>query len=274
MSDLESTLCFEGGAIKALGDTGVIGGFGVLFSGPDDPDLQGEFFTKETDYDLEDRRSVRLLYSHGLDKTVGTKQLGRASFEFQQRGIWFEATLDRNDATQGQIYDLVKQDHFGFSSGSVSHLVRTKPVGRAKEILAWPLSELSVTPRPVEPRARAVALKSFAAEEFDLMYLVNPLQKRIDAEVRKFEALQRQIMGGWADGQITRANDYAAERAAETDLQAKAQELHAQIVTLQAEQTIREGKARLAEIDYQLTANSGPGCARGYGSLYRNLRRK
>jgi HK97 family phage prohead protease len=266
----ESTLTFAGGAIKALGDQGTIGGFGVLFSGPDDPDLDNEFFTKETDYDLEDRRSVRLLYSHGLDKTVGSKQLARASFEFQEKGIWFEATLDRNDATQSQVYDLVKQNQFGFSSGSVSHLVRTRPAGRAKEILAWPLSELSVTPRPVEPRARAMALKSFAAEEFELAYLVNPLQKRIDAAKVKFEALQRQSMAGWGTEQTARAEAYAAERARQARAEQEGARMHAEITAMQTMQnlrTIRENKAQAAEIDYQLTVSSGPGRARGHGSL-------
>lgn len=261
-------LCSDGGAIKALGDQGTIGGFGVLFSGPDDPDLQNEFFTKETDYDLEDRSSVRLLYAHGLDKTVGSKQLGRASFEVQQQGIWFEASLDRTDATQSQVYDLVKQNLFGFSSGSVAHLVRTKPVGRASEILAWPLSEISVTGRPTEPRARVMALKSFAAEEFEeLVYLVNPLQKRVDAAVREFEALQRQTMAGWATEQTARAEGYAAERAREMRAEQEAARLNAQIVSAQAEQIIREGRSRLAAEDYRIIANSGPGRARGHGSL-------
>ncbi len=263
MSNLGSSLTFAGGAIKALGDTGVIGGFGVLFSGPDSPDLENEFFTAATDFDLEDRRSVRLLFAHGLDQTLGPRQLGRAAFEFQEKGIWFESVLDRNDATQGQIYDLVKQNIFGFSSGSVSHLVRTRPAGRANEILSWPLSELSITARPVEPRAKVTALKAFAAGEFELEHLVNPLQRRIDAAVRKFEALERQSMAGWGTEQVARAEGYAAERKAEQEGTWQ----NAQIVSLQTEQTIRASKARLAEIDYQLTANSGPGRCRGHGSL-------
>jgi len=262
-------VCFAGGAIKALGDQGTIGGYGILFSGPDAPDLQNEFFTKQTDYDLEGRSSLRLLYAHGLDQTVGPRQLGRAGFEFKEKGIWFESVLDRSDAVQAQVYDLVRQNRFGFSSGSVSHLVRTKPVGRASEILAWPLSEISVTPRPVEPRARVMALKSFAAEEFELAHLVNPLQKRIDAAVEKFEALQRQSMAGWAVEQTARAEGYAAERAREINAEQEGARLNAQIVSAQAEQIIREGRSRLAAEDYRLTANSGPGRARGYGSLRR-----
>ncbi len=268
MSNLGSTLTFAGGAIKALGDS-VIGGFGVLFSGPDDPDLQQEFFTAATDFDLEDRRSVRLLYSHGLDQTVGSKQLGRASFEFQQQGIWFESVMDRTDATQEQVYNLVKQGVFGFSSGSVSHLVRTKPVGRASEILSWPLSEISVTPRPVEPRARVMALKSFAAEEFGLAYLVNPLQRRVDAAKVKFEALQRESMAGWATEQVARAEGYAGERGRQARADQEGARLNAQVVSLQAERIVAEGRRRMAEEDYRLTSNYGPGRARGHGSIRR-----
>src|SRR5689334_21036981 len=57
MDDELNALVFYGGAVKALGD-GRVGGYGVLFTSADDPDLQGDFFTKSTDLELGGRESL------------------------------------------------------------------------------------------------------------------------------------------------------------------------------------------------------------------------
>ncbi len=74
-------------------------------------------------------------------------------------------------------------------------------------------------------------------------------------------------MADWGTEQTARAEGYAAERAREMRAEQEGARLNAQLVSAQAEQIIREGRSRLAAEDYRLIANSGPGRARGYGSL-------
>jgi hypothetical protein len=234
---IEDTLCYDGGAVKALGDTGLVGGFGVLFTDESSPDLQGEFFRPppETDYDLDDRRSLRVLVCHGLDQAIGAKQLSRATFEIQAKGIWFQSQLDRNDPFQNQIYELVTQAKLGFSSGSAGHLVRRVPVGKAMKIISWPITELSVTPRPVETRARVLALKSVVSEWPEFAHLVNPYQARADEIMRKLEF---QDARNWATVQAEKSDAYERERR--KDAERRAASAHADFLMKQLEQRMRE----------------------------------
>ena len=85
-----------GGTIKALDDDGRVGGYLVAFGGPEDKDLQGEYFTKDTDFHLEDYPVVgeRVLYHHGLDPQIGVKAIGKITdMRMDDVGIWVEAQI-------------------------------------------------------------------------------------------------------------------------------------------------------------------------------------
>src|SRR5687768_3905506 len=91
-ADLEM-LVFDGGAVKSLGG-GRVGGYGILFTTAKDPDLQGDFFTKATDFELEDRNSVPVFWAHGADPALKQQKLGRASYRVDDAGIWFETKIN------------------------------------------------------------------------------------------------------------------------------------------------------------------------------------
>lgn len=152
-------LVYFGGAVKALGD-GKIGGYGVLFTSADDPDLQGDYFTKSTALELQDRTSVLTIWDHGMDKTLKRKQIGRSTYKADDVGVWFETKLEEADGYEKAIYELAKRGKLGWSTGSAPHLVERTPVKKAFEIKAWPIIEISLTPVPVEPRTSALPLKS------------------------------------------------------------------------------------------------------------------
>jgi HK97 family phage major capsid protein len=149
------------GAVKALGN-GKVGGYLVQFSSANDPDLSGEYFTANTDFDVEDGAATAVYYHHGLDKTIKARKLGTGTIKKDAIGMWVEAQLSLRDEYEKHIYKLAEQGKLGWSSGTAVHLAEYKPAGKATEIIRWPLGlDASLTPTPAEPRTRVLPLKSY-----------------------------------------------------------------------------------------------------------------
>jgi phage head maturation protease len=159
----EDALISFGNTVKHLGE-GRVGGYLVVFSTELDPDLVGDFFTKETDYDLYEGKSVPMLFDHGLDPTLKRRRLGRATLKQDDVGVWAEGILSQRDEYEKKILELVEAGKLGWSSGSAPHLVEREPVKDAFHITAWPIVEASQTHTPAEPRTSVMSLKSFALE--------------------------------------------------------------------------------------------------------------
>lgn len=158
------TLLFFGGEVKALGG-GRVGGYLARFTTPKDPDLARDFFTKETDFFLEDGEGKAVvLYDHGLDPKIKARKLGKGSVKVDDVGAWIESQLNMADEYEKAIYAMAKAGKLGWSSGSAPHLVEREAVGKAFFIKSWPIVEASLTPRPCEPRNRAMPLKSYAED--------------------------------------------------------------------------------------------------------------
>lgn len=161
-----SELIYYGGSVKALDDTGKVGGYLVLFSTAADPDIsaQKDFFTKDTDFDFEngDKRSV--YFAHGLDKTVGKKKFGRGSLEMKDAGVWFEGILNERDEYEKYVLELARRGKLGWSSSTSPNFMERKQVGSSNQVVTWPIVEASLTHKPAEPRTSAIlTLKSFEA---------------------------------------------------------------------------------------------------------------
>lgn len=155
-----------GGSVKALGN-GKVGGYLVTFSDETTPDLTGDFFTKDTDFDVEDGDRRSAYYAHGLDKHMGVKKLGTLTVKTDEVGVWVEAQLNLRDDYEKAILDMAAKGKLGWSSGAPSHLVTRKSIEvkdgvKVHEILTWPIAEGSLTPTPAEPRCQAIALKSLS----------------------------------------------------------------------------------------------------------------
>lgn len=165
----EDFLIYQGDTLKALSDTGKVGGYLVLFN---ETDLQGDYFTSEqTDYWLEGKSLLPLLWAHGLDKTVGRKRLTHVYHSMHDQGLWIEGKLPlRANEVVDRIWDRVQKGEIGLSSGSAGHLVHREfdAARGANKITSWPITEGSLTPQPVQPRSRAVALKSLPLSDFEI----------------------------------------------------------------------------------------------------------
>jgi HK97 family phage major capsid protein len=134
--------------IKQDDKTVTIGGYGIVYGGVD---LEGETFTKDTDYmpDLVPEKLV--LYDHGLQNVKHV--LGKTVKEDEdETGIWVEAQLSRHKKYVDEILELIGENVLGWSSGSVSHLIQRE----GKSIKRWPVVEYSLTPTPAEPRTLGV----------------------------------------------------------------------------------------------------------------------
>lgn len=166
------------GAVKALGN-GKVGGYLVQFSTANDPDLSGEYFTVNTDFDVEDGAATAVYYHHGLDKTLKARKLGTGTIKKDTIGVWVEAQLALRDEYEKHIYKLAEQGKLGWSSGTAVHLAEYKPAGKATEITRWPLGlDASLTPTPAEPRTRVLPLKSYDPPQATL---TGPEGQRSDA---------------------------------------------------------------------------------------------
>src|SRR5215213_6337347 len=121
MRELETLISF-GGSVKALGDD-TVGGYLARFSSEKDPDLARDFFTRETDFDMEFPGKGTVYYHHGLDKTLKMRKLGKATLEMDDVGVWAEAQLSKRDEYETKVYEMVKAGKLGWSSGTASHLM-------------------------------------------------------------------------------------------------------------------------------------------------------
>lgn len=160
--DTDDILIEYGDAVKALGE-GKVGGYLVRFTAPNDLDLDGDYFNKSTDYDLDEDTPTksRLYYHHGLDEVIGKRKIGKGQLHTDDVGVWIEAQLSMRDEYEKAIYAMAEQGKLGWSSGTASHLVETEQQGKARWIRTWPLGmDASLTPTPAEPRNTVIPLKS------------------------------------------------------------------------------------------------------------------
>jgi hypothetical protein len=124
--------------------SGLAAPYGGPFSGRD---LDGEFFTKSTDFALDWYAEIPLLYHHGRDGVMQTTKVGSVkSRELTDDGVWAEAQLDASNKYFEVIKKLIKAGKLFFSSAAPPHLVQTDT--KSGEIRRWPMYELSLTPTP------------------------------------------------------------------------------------------------------------------------------
>jgi hypothetical protein len=192
-----------GSEVKADAD-GKVSGYLITFTGQQDPDLARDYFTKSTDFGVDEWPSYSsVYYDHAQDTHLKLRRLARASLKMDDAGIWAEAQLSRRDAYEEKIYELARKGKLGWSSGTAAHLVEREADGEAKRIVSWPLGlDASLTPTPCEPR-NVVSVKSYyeglaaASEVADLASEEDSVTIRVEEikTVRQFEQYLRD--DGW-----------------------------------------------------------------------------
>lgn len=188
---LEDIRVYAGGAIKAVGDTskGGFEGYLVRFSSAEDPDLVGDFFTKGTNFYVEDEFMLPVMYDHGLNSTLKGRKIGRAKVSFDDVGLFIKGELDLRDEYEKAIYDqLIVAGKAGLSSGAARHMTAKSEVRKGiSEILSWGVAEASITPAPTEPRCGVQSLKSYFTTRVD------PLDDEGETETK---TIKKEKVGG------------------------------------------------------------------------------
>ena len=148
---------------------GYVKGYLVRFGDTKTADLEGDYFTPQTDYGFPvakgQRVPLNVYYHHGMDAAVGKKSIGTGFIKMDDTGLWYEAQLDMADEYGSMIAKLCKQGKMGFSSGAAGHLVERKSMGGAAEITRWPIAEASITPTPAEYRNSVKSLQEYYGME-------------------------------------------------------------------------------------------------------------
>lgn len=172
MSNLEDYLVSFGDNVKFTSD-GRVKGYLVRFGNKNDHDLEGDYFTSNTNFGrpLDGKFPLNLYYNHGQDETIGVKQIGTGYVKLDEYGLWYEAQIDMSEKYNQMIAKLAKEGRLGYSSGAASHLVSRKQVSNnVYEILQWNLAEASLTPRPAESRNMVKNLKELMEENKEAGY--------------------------------------------------------------------------------------------------------
>lgn len=151
-------------ALKAY-EEGKIGGYLVVWGSPQQRDLHGEYFTRNTDLKLDWYPVRPVLWHHGLDKQIKATEIGIiTTLKQDDYGLYAEAQLDINHEDPvkrlyaRRAYKLVQEGKLGWSSGSAPNLVDVTPDG---QINTWAIIEGTLTPTPAEPhRTNVQAIKA------------------------------------------------------------------------------------------------------------------
>ena len=160
------TLVYFGSDAKALGG-GKVGGYLVRFGrGPEDADSQGDFFDSATYFGQAVKAGIDVVYHHGVGRIdplairLGNAIIGEGVIQSRADGLYIEANV-----TEPEVYAKAEAGQLGWSSGSVDRLVRRESVkAGVTKIRQWPIIEASLSPRPVDPRNRAMAVKALITE--------------------------------------------------------------------------------------------------------------
>jgi phage head maturation protease len=177
-------VAFSGDAIKS-DKLGFVSGYLVRFGSPDVADLEGDYFTKSTDYGfpIDQDVPINLYWNHGMDKAVGKRCIGTGHAKADNIGIWYQAQIDMADEYAINIARMAKAGKLGFSSGAASHMVERKAMGRANEIIRWTIAEASVTPTPAEYRNVVKSVKEM--EDMEEMELLPPVEQSPEEYARE-----------------------------------------------------------------------------------------
>lgn len=171
----------------------------IPFGGPlkGGRDLDGEYFSPNTDVKAEWFKERPVLWHHGQDDAVADAELGiQGELKREDDGWWAEVWLDRSNRYWAQVDAMLRAGKMYGSSGALAHLVRKSRDG---EILVWPHIEQTLTPTPANPWARITASKavqSFTQANIPLDPVVKSVLADLDATASDLPA----DLGGYSPG--------------------------------------------------------------------------
>ena len=156
--------------VKRLNDNR-IGGYLALWGSPEERDLEGQYFTRQTNFWSKDYPNPPVLFDHASSTLPGMESATAEdvrfgtikSFKPDDMGLWIEATIDEHNEWVQAVLKLIDEGVLHWSSGSVPHMVNIDKNGYIK---GWPIVEGSTTHIPAEPRGTdVVRLKHYVNQQ-------------------------------------------------------------------------------------------------------------
>jgi len=150
------------GATVKVDATGMVSVLLVRFTDESEPDLEGDFFTKDTDFDFVDGERTAVYYQHGMDDDLGQKKIADGVLKMTDAGVWLQAQLDVREKYEAALVSMGHEEKLGWSSGTAPHLVEREERGASTWIRRWPLRlDASLTPTPADPGNVVMTFKSY-----------------------------------------------------------------------------------------------------------------
>lgn len=183
----------ESKSVKALheDDAGcTVGGYLILWGNQATRDLQGDYFTPQTQLWLDHYKSAPLLFHHGLDSDVGLAVIGkRIDTKPDDIGVFVTHWVDKSNRYWRLIEPLLTAGRLYYSPGSAPHLVKR---ARDGQLLSFPVIEDTLTPIPAQYRLRPVEQIKAAYQAANLE-MPETATETADAGVSDVEVLKAAI---------------------------------------------------------------------------------
>ncbi len=143
---------FAAPKIKTAGDW-ELDVLAIPFGGPDfGKDLQGEYFTPDTDLSVDQFPTPMVVYYHGFDENKVPMKTPETigdviSQETKADGHWVKILLRKANKYAQRVWKAAKKGMAKASSGTIAHLARSEWGG---EITFWPFAEITLLDESVE----------------------------------------------------------------------------------------------------------------------------
>lgn len=138
-------------AVKSLGE-GRIGGYAILWGNESQKDLDGQYFTKETEDLLTVFKAmgkIPWLVQHATDDVIKSVPVAEVTtLEPDESGLWFEAKVIAHDLYKNYVSRLINAGKLFSSVGALPASVKSEKTGF---ISRFAVVELSGTWSPADP---------------------------------------------------------------------------------------------------------------------------
>jgi hypothetical protein len=138
-------------AVKSIGN-GRVRAYAVVYGSEDRRDLDGQFFTKDTEGYLDIFRALGKLpwlYNHAADGKLKSTVFGEIdSMGQDDQGVWYEARILEHKLYKDYISRLINAKALYSSSGALPLSVKVDKTTMA--IKRWTISEVSSTTTPAD----------------------------------------------------------------------------------------------------------------------------
>ena len=162
---LDEEYIYPGDAVKATSlDGGAVklGGYLIRFGDSKNPDLEGDYFTKNTDFGdakqsdtwFNHRLPIRVKKHNNIEVKYTEPLSNKATLAIDDVGVFAEVVIEARNEYEKTIAELGLAGKLAWSSGTASHLVDRKAIKNGVwEVTRWRLGlDASLTPHPAEFR--------------------------------------------------------------------------------------------------------------------------